>query len=166
MDHSRRFFLRGQFSAPTSARAPRPPWAIDADAEFLKTCTRCMACLAVCPTSILRVGDGGYPEVSFQANGCDTCGQCVVACAPGALKQTPHTPGWTWRAQIDTYCLALQHVECRVCGEFCDAQAIRFQPKLGGVATPEVQHSLCTGCGHCVSKCPTGAIQMKTPALP
>lgn len=163
MDQTRRFFLRGQFSKPPHAQAPRPPWAGDDDAVFVQQCTRCSECIKVCPTSVLKAGDGGFPEVSFQTNGCELCGKCVEACQPHALKQTPATPAWHWRAEISAACLAQQQVECRVCGEFCDARAIRFQPRLGGVSTPQVDITACTGCGHCVSKCPTQAIQMKVP---
>ena len=162
MDNARRFFLRGQFSKPPQARPPRPPWAGDNDVLFVEKCTRCSACITSCPTSVLKLGDGGFPEVSFQTNGCDLCGKCAEACQPQALTQTPATPAWTWVAEISAACLAQQQVECRVCGEFCDQQAIRFKPRLGGVSTPQVQPANCTGCGHCVSKCPTQAIQMKT----
>ena len=163
MDNSRRFFLRGQFSKPPAHQAPRPPWALEDDALFVQQCTRCAACIQACPTSVLKTGDGGFPEVSFQSNGCDLCGQCVTVCEPHALMRTPAAPAWRWHADIGAGCLAQQQVECRVCGEFCDVQAIRFKPRLGGVAIPEVQVAACTGCGHCVSKCPTQAIQMKTP---
>jgi len=160
MDNARRFFLRGKFSKTASAAVPRPPWAIEAS-QFLDACTRCAECIKTCPTSILRLGDGGYPEVSFQANGCDACAQCVQVCEPQALKKEGNAPAWSWRAHIGQGCLAEKNVECRVCGEFCDHAAIRFKPRLGGVSTPHVQSEMCTGCGHCVSKCPTQAIEMK-----
>ena len=163
MDNSRRFFLRGQFSKTPLTHPPRPPWADANDALFVKKCTRCLECVKACPTQVLKQGDGGFPEVSFQSNGCDACAKCVDVCQPRALVRTPATP-WAWRAEISAACLAQQQVECRVCGEFCDDQAIRFKPRLGGVSTPEVQTASCTGCGHCVSKCPTQAIQMKTPS--
>jgi ferredoxin-type protein NapF len=163
MDNARRLFLRGKFSTASAHPAPRPPWAIEDPTRFLQTCTRCSECVSVCPTTILKMGDGGYPEVSFASNGCDVCGQCADVCQPQALQRKPHALAWSWRAHISKACLAQQQVECRVCGEFCDARAIRFKPQLGGVSMPEVQRDLCTGCGHCVSKCPTQAIAMKTP---
>ena len=162
MDNARRFFLRGQFSKTSQTRPPRPPWAGDNDVLFIEKCTRCSACITSCPALVLKLGDGGFPEVSFETNGCDLCGKCVKVCQSQALSQTPTTPAWTWVAEINAACLAQQGVECRVCGEFCDQQAIRFKPRLGGVSTPEVHRAQCTGCGHCVSKCPTQAIQMKT----
>lgn len=163
MDNARRSFLRGYFSKPPQIHPPRPPWAGDNDALFIEKCTRCAECITSCPTSVLKIGDGGFPEVSFQLNGCDLCGKCAHVCQPKALIQAPSMPAWQWIAEISTACLALQQVECRVCGEFCDQHAIRFKPQLGGVPSPQVQSVNCTGCGHCVSKCPTQAIQMKTP---
>ncbi|UCH52805.1 MAG: hypothetical protein JSW09_09415 [Pseudomonadota bacterium] len=35
------------------------------EARFVAACTRCGDCLRVCPTSILRTGDGGFPQVDF-----------------------------------------------------------------------------------------------------
>lgn len=165
MDNNRRRFLRGQFAqASPQARVPRPPWALRDEASFTRTCTRCLACVQVCPTSILKAGDGGFPEVTFQANGCDECGRCVSACEPHALvRSSANEPGWAWRIHIHPHCLALNQVECRICGERCDHQAIRFRPSLGGIAKPQVEPDTCTGCGHCVPTCPTSAIEMKLP---
>ncbi len=57
-------------------------------------------------------------------------------------------------------CLARRGVECRVCGEACDAGAIRFPPRRGGVALPVVDFSKCTACGDCVAPCPVGAVSV------
>lgn len=142
MDNARRSFLRGHFSKPPQTRPPRPPWAGDNDVLFVEKCTRCAECITSCPTSVLKMGDGGFPEVSFQLNGCDLCGKCAQVCQPKALIQAPSMPAWPWIAEISTACLAQQQVECRVCGEFCDQQAIRFKPLLGGVPTPRCRVSI------------------------
>ena len=163
MDNARRLFLRGKLTSTAVPAVPRPPWALEDQRRFVETCTRCLDCIPICPTAIIKAGDGGYPEVSFQLNGCDLCGQCADVCQPRALKKTPTSVAWHWQAHIRSACLAQQQVECRVCGEYCDERAIRFKPQLGGVSTPEVLLDRCTGCGHCVSKCPTQAIAMKTP---
>ena len=164
MDPGRRFFLRGGVKPPpTPVSVPRPPWALPV-AAFVQTCTRCDACVDACPQHILSRGDGGYPVVNFDSNGCNECERCVPVCVPNALVRLPgHTP-WAWRADIGPQCLAAQRIECRVCGEMCDAGAIRFRPTLGGVAQPVVSPDACTGCGQCVAPCPTQAVHMKTPA--
>lgn len=63
-------------------------------------------------------------------------------------------------AQVGPSCLAEQRVECRLCSEGCDAGAIRFLPRPGRVATPVIDPSRCTGCGDCVTLCPSGALRL------
>ena len=159
MNPRRRFFLRGQVTAAAHVARPRPPWSV-AEGDFVERCTRCNACVDVCPERILRVGDGGFPEVSFEQRGCTECGACATACVPVALHRVPDATPWAWRPVIGSACLAQRKVECRVCGERCDHAAIRFRPALGGVAQPFVDASRCTGCGACVAPCPTAAITM------
>lgn len=63
-------------------------------------------------------------------------------------------------------CIARQNVVCRTCSEFCDAGAIRFSPRLGGAAMPELTDEKCTGCGACIPVCPAGAIRLHASASP
>lgn len=156
MDPSRRFLFR-RSSVAAQAKVQRPPGAL-LEAVFVETCTRCDACIDACPADIIRRGDGGFPEMNFKARGCDACGVCLPVCKPKAL-QAPLSFG-EWRAELGSTCLALRGVECRVCGEACDARAIRFKPLLGGVSQPVLDASSCTGCGACVGGCPTQAISM------
>lgn len=160
MDPARRLFLRGKISVESSAPIPRPPWVAGNEKNFTEMCTRCNACIEICPTQIIFAGDAGYPEVRFTANGCNECGKCVEACQPKALNITPQRLPWRWKVMIDSNCLAQKNVECRICGETCDHSAIRFRPVLGGIALPELSKAVCTGCGHCVATCPTQAMNM------
>jgi ferredoxin-type protein NapF len=160
MDLQRRFFLRGRVAPPVPKRVPRPPWAV-LEADFIQRCTRCDACLSACPEGILVRGDAGFPEVTFAQRGCSECGACVQACAPQVLHRVPDTPPWSWRPLFSSACLAQRRVECRVCGEMCEHDAIRFKPVLGGVANPVLDANKCTGCGVCVAPCPTQAIQLQ-----
>lgn len=153
---SRRNFLRGRFSA---RKGPlRPPWALFED-DFLSACTRCGDCSRSCPTYII-IEQGGYPTIDFGEGECTFCGDCVTACKAGALRRGEGQAPWSIRASIGEDCLAVQRVECRVCGEQCEAGAIRFQPQAGGVALPTVDKAQCTGCGACVASCPTRAISV------
>jgi ferredoxin-type protein NapF len=157
MDASRRGFLRGARGA-----APlRPPWALADDAAFTQACTRCGDCVRACPQQVLRAGDGGYPEIRFAVRGCTLCGDCARACRPAALRRVEGRPPWNLRAEIGNTCLARRQVECRVCGDACEAQAIGFRPRLGGVALPRVDADRCTGCGACVAPCPAGAVAIQ-----
>ena len=154
---SRRQFLRGRFSA----RQPplRPPWAL-AEEAFLAACTRCGDCVGACPQGIL-VEDGGYPRVEFGKGECTFCSDCVVACKAGALRRAPGRMPWQLLPKISGECLAQRDIVCRSCGDACGQSAIRFKPRPGGSALPEVEASRCTGCGGCVAPCPAGAITLR-----
>jgi ferredoxin-type protein NapF len=157
VDASRRGFLRGR---PSPKAEIRPPWAL-AEALFINHCTRCNDCLPACPQHIVIAGDGGYPTVDFSRNECTFCGECTKACRPQALMRHDDQPPWTIKALISDLCLARKGVECRICGDFCDVRAIRFTPRLGGTALPEITLETCNGCGACVAPCPTGAIAIR-----
>lgn len=156
VDLSRRGFFRGK---PRPQPEQRPPWAL-AEADFIDRCTRCNACLDICPTQILVAGDGGYPTVRFAVGECTFCGECVKACQPEALLRLGNSLPWQITARIGDACLPNQGVECRVCGDFCAERAIRFVPRLGGNALPQLDPAACTGCGACLAPCPVGAIRI------
>ena len=79
---------------------------------------------------------------------------------PGSRRVTADGQPAPLRAQVGPECLATQGVECRLCGECCDASAIRFPPRLGGVAQPLIDAARCTGCGDCLPLCPPGALRL------
>lgn len=160
-DLSRRAFFRGR---PRPKAEKRPPWALP-EADFIDRCTRCNDCITACPTHVLTVGDGSYPTIDFREGECTFCGDCVTACLPKALVRQDGKPAWMYKALIGEDCLPYQGVECRVCGDFCDARAIRFPPRLGGSPLPEIDADQCTGCGACVGPCPTAAITISLPDL-
>ncbi|CAH1746394.1 ferredoxin-type protein [Thauera humireducens] len=158
---SRRGFLRGRVRA--AAPAPRPPWARE-ERDFISSCTRCDACIDACPTAILVQADGGFPSVDFSRGECTFCGDCVTHCAPRALLRPAEGDApWSSKASIGQACLAAAGVECRVCGENCPVGAIRFRPRIGGVALPQLEAEACTGCGACFAPCPTRAIVVQAP---
>jgi ferredoxin-type protein NapF len=98
-------------------------------------------------------GDGGYPTVNFSRE-CTFCGDCVSACRPQALLRHAGQPAWTLKAIISDLCLPRRGIECRTCGDYCEANAIRFSPRLGGSPLAEIDSDKCTGCGACVAPCP------------
>ena len=163
MDLQRRGFLRGQglkADATQCVSAMRPPWALRPDEMFTNACTRCGDCVPVCPRQLLRAGDSGFPEISFSAAGCTLCGLCRQACTTGAISSGELRAAFEWRVAVDSHCLSQRGIECRVCGEVCEAQALHFVPARGGIAQLQIDADACTGCGECVSRCPSGAIAM------
>ena len=156
VDLSRRSFFRGR---PRPKAEIRPPWALP-EADFIDRCTRCDDCLKACPTKILVAGDGGYPTVDFSRGECTFCTNCVTTCQPKALLRQDGQSAWPYKAAIGEDCLPRQGVECRVCGDFCDARAIRFPLRLGGSPLPDIDAGKCTACGACVAPCPVAAISI------
>lgn len=154
MDASRRNLLFGR--KPQAPPALRPPWAAP---QFIALCTRCGECVTACPTQIIKVGDAGFPIVDFSHGECTFCGDCSRACAPKALDQNIDA-AWSLRAEITDSCLASRAVECRICGDSCDAAAIRFELAIGKVAQPKIATAQCTGCGACVAPCPSQSIRI------
>ena len=151
-------FLRGDFKGQNVPL--RPPWAIE-EHLFIEQCDRCHDCIPACPKRLINIGRGGYPEIDFTNGGCDFCSDCVTACKPAALnKRSPDSSPWNLKIEIHSSCLSLNGTTCRSCGEACDERAIRFQLKVGGIASPSVDKDLCTGCGQCIAVCPIKVVRI------
>ncbi|MBC8212275.1 MAG: ferredoxin-type protein NapF [Gammaproteobacteria bacterium] len=146
--------------ARISARNPvRPPWALK-ESEFIDLCTRCDECEKQCPVNVIRIGDGGYPEIDFSNSGCDFCQVCVDVCKSGALShQQPQA--FNLVASIDDSCFSERGVICRSCAEVCDKGAISFKQVVGGISHLIMNTKSCNGCGECVSICPATAIKIE-----
>ncbi|QEL63704.1 ferredoxin-type protein NapF [Oryzomicrobium terrae] len=165
---SRRHLLFGRFRQAAQGGGPsplRPPWSLawsGDDRAFTRACSRCDECLKVCPPAVLRRGDGGYPEIDFSQAGCSLCRECAKVCPSGAFVAAAATGGdaqpWDLRVDFGSACLPRSGVECRSCGEHCEAGAIRFRLRAGGPPLPELDGDACTGCGECVAVCPVGAL--------
>ncbi|WP_211563328.1 ferredoxin-type protein NapF [Magnetovibrio blakemorei] len=158
---SRRAFFSGRGAQPVVAPF-RPPWS-RAEQHFVDLCTHCNECRDVCAEQIIVLGGGGYPEVDFQNGECSFCGDCAQVCEPGAIVAAHVFEALPWNlgVELSANCLSQNGVMCRVCGERCDARAIRFQLAVGGNALPVIDQSSCTGCGACIAPCPVGALEIK-----
>lgn len=75
---------------------------------------------------------------------------------PGETTEVANGP---MVVSIGESCLAQRSVVCRTCGESCEQGAIRFSPRLGGVALPLLDTSRCNDCGDCLADCPAQAIR-------
>ena len=138
----------------------RPPWSIDED-DFVEFCVNCSDCISSCPESILVIDNRNQPIVNFQLGECTFCGECVEACQSGALNRvTSNDFPWNAKAVLNNDCLADKMVLCRSCGEVCEHSAIQFPPSINGIIAPEINLDSCTGCGACVSICPTDALNV------
>jgi ferredoxin-type protein NapF len=64
-------------------------------------------------------------------------------------------------ARIGEACLDRQGIVCQACRDACLPRAIAFLPVAGGVSTPVVDESRCTGCAECLAVCPSNAILLE-----
>ena len=140
----------------------RPPWS-KTDQEFTDNCTRCDKCITACETQIIKRGEGGFPEIDFNLGECTFCHLCVDVC-PELVFDLAQSLPWSVRASIKDSCLTYEGVWCQSCKDACDPRAISFIMAVGQVPKPLIDTDACTGCGACVSPCPSNAIQIGKPS--
>lgn len=153
----RRSFLRGRI-APRP-EAVRPPWS--REATITAACTACGACATACPQHIITPDADGRPAIAFSSE-CTFCGACAEACPEPVFDLA--APAFGHVAAIGAQCFAARGIVCQSCGDACPEAAIRFRPRLGGPALPEIASDRCTGCGACIAACPAAAIATRVPA--
>jgi ferredoxin-type protein NapF len=65
-------------------------------------------------------------------------------------------------ALIGRNCVTYDNVACTSCADACGETAIRFSPRFGAAAEPEIIAERCTGCGDCLPVCPGKTISLIT----
>jgi MauM/NapG family ferredoxin protein len=147
----------------------RPPGALD-ELPFLAACTRCSACIDVCPPhAIVKAPPGagfavGTPMIDPVIQPCTVCDDmpCAAACPTDALE----VPERLWEGYrlaslelVPERCIAFQGVQCGVCARACpigdDAMS------LDDKGRPVIKVEGCVGCGVCVRACVTAPSSLK-----
>ena len=134
----------------------RPPHAVP-ESEFVVGCTKCDACLEVCPPhAIYRTPESegmmaGLPIIDALTQPCLMCTDlpCVPVCEAGVLSfDAPVAMGL---AVIDSaLCLAFNGTPCTACVEHCPVEnALTLE-----AGHPVIDSDICTGCGVCLYVCP------------
>jgi ferredoxin len=153
-------------AAVKSTKAIAPPGACSI--EHLKSrCTACHACVAKCPSQVIRPALGEYgldgimlPVMDYNNAFCNyTCTECSNICPTGALM--PLTQDAKMATQIgkahfneDNCIVKLDGTDCGACDEHCPTKAVHMVDYRDGLLIPEVNTALCIGCGGCEYICP------------
>lgn len=136
----------------------RPPYG-ESESLFQSKCPSCESkgCIASCDEKIIFITDDGTPALTFKQNGCTFCDDCANACEEGVLslenRDTAEQLTALFRISLKS-CVAHHGVVCFACKEPCVDNAILFN----GMFAPVIDDDRCTGCGFCLSRCPTQAI--------
>ncbi|CAM2066526.1 4Fe-4S dicluster domain-containing protein [Sulfidibacter corallicola] len=148
----------------------RPPGALE-EIEFLATCTRCSACIEVCPYSAIKrqpIESGlsaNAPFIQPDEQACRLCDDfpCIGACEPGALRPLPDGRVDMGHAVVrESFCQTYEDKVCTLCYDACPypEQAI----VIGDDFHPQVLEA-CVGCGLCEQHCPVhpSGIKVESP---
>jgi len=147
---------------------PRPPYSTG-ESSFWSECAGCenKPCVTSCDEGIIIIEAGGSPILNFNKSGCTFCQECALACGTtnlGVLSLTHDHTSHRINARFaiaTSGCVAHQGVVCFSCKEPCIEGAILFN----GLFNPVIDTDRCTGCGFCLSRCPTQAIGYLATAL-
>ena len=109
----------------------------------LEKCTRCGACVGVCPLEAINPA-----HVEKDDSKCTNCGKCVEVCefdAIGVIEpEEYHEPA----LDLDLC------TRCGACVQVCGWEAIEVEKH-----TATIDQALCTGCELCMEACPFDAIK-------
>lgn len=135
--------------------------------SFLERCTACQLCVSACPTGVLQPSLFEYgafhllkPRMDYERSFCNyTCNRCTEVCPSGALPLLPVPQKQVTRLGMahfkQTNCIVYKdNTDCGACSEHCPTKAVHMVPFRDGLVIPEVEKSLCIGCGACEFACP------------
>ncbi|WP_457642919.1 ferredoxin-type protein NapF [Persephonella sp.] len=133
----------------------RPPYC-SVDTDF-SVCTECSGdCVSACEERIIYRLTDGSPHISFGGKGCTFCKKCAEACSYDVLSlENPEKIEAVFRINISK-CVSWQNVMCFSCKDPCLDNAVKFN----GIFQPQIIPDMCSGCGFCLSVCPSGAIEV------
>lgn len=158
-------------SAPaeeSGAQAIVPPGGVSID-HLKEHCTACQACVAACPSKIIRPAVGEYgvdgfmmPTLTYDKHFCNyDCNKCSSVCPNGALLHTTLEEKKLTQIGVVNFiaknCIVFKDgTDCGACNEHCPTKAIEMveHKKKPGLYYPTLHKDICIGCGACEYSCP------------
>jgi ferredoxin len=150
----------------SSTRFPNPPGAINQE-RFFDLCTECGLCITKCPTGVLssavfEKGISGFmkPFLDYEKNSCEyKCNVCSEVCPTeaieriGIIRKQKLSIG---KAKfIESRCIVkVNNTACGACAEVCPTSALYMIKYKKGLKIPEIDATICIGCGACEYSCP------------
>ncbi len=134
----------------------RPPYYSDISL-FHNECNKCDAkCATVCEEEIIKIAQDKTPYLDFSTGGCTFCDECAIACEFGVLKIEDKKDVEANIAINNKTCISWDGVMCFSCKDPCLEDAIEFKAMF----MPTIDQVKCNGCGFCIGRCPTYAIDI------
>jgi len=152
----------------------RPPGAAP-EIAFLASCTRCGACVDICPAHAIRTAPAGAglaagtPILEPSVQACVACDDipCAQACPTSALVVPAN--GWlgvrlgVLTLDVDR-CITFHGASCGVCARSCPIGERALAMDQGG--HPVLRPEGCVGCGVCVTACVTAPSSLSLSLVP
>lgn len=145
---------------------PAPPGAGSVK-RFNNICTGCSLCVSACPTHVLQpaitqYGLSGFmqPFMDYETSYCNfDCHKCAEACPTGAILPLLMEEKQLTQLGVAVFlkenCIVhTDGTDCGACSEHCPTKAVHMVPYKNGLLIPEVDQSICIGCGACEYPCP------------
>lgn len=143
-----------------------PPGAISFD-HLREKCISCHLCVSKCQSHVIKpafldYGLGGImqPKLFFDYGFCNyDCTVCGDVCPTGALtplsvEEKNHTQMGKVNFILENCIVYYDETSCGACSEHCPTQAVHMVPYKNHLTIPEIDQSICVGCGGCEYVCP------------
>jgi ferredoxin len=144
-----------------------PPGSLSHE-NLIRKCTSCHLCVSKCPSNVIKpafleYGIAGImqPILSFEKGFCNyDCTVCSTVCPSGAItsidkNKKHHTQIGRVQLIIEKCIVYTDKTHCGACSEHCPTQAVSMVPYKNGLTIPQIDVSICVGCGGCEYICPS-----------